>query len=584
MDVSEQLEQPSTEPEPFDWAESETISRQIVRAYDLFDTLRDAPSRDVLDSEHVSNLLEVIDELTRDHAWQMLRLYRTLQAGVPSAGHRLARLPAELIYRLIRGFVSLTVGEERAEQSDLLRAVKSYAGRVADRQRYYARVLQVLLRNELLDLEELVAEVDVVSESGERGPAARDKAGSKPVELGDVPPWRAPAKLTFEPFKGLSKSALRKHVRQVLEALPRGSDPRYEAIRAQLIMSMTHAIESDPEWLSGFLETRLSDADTLGQLCEALPERLLTRLLLLLSPRDHHRLQPAADMIAQACYSGDIGAGPEQIDQLKWRYVFAHIFERRGILDERPFVEGLVAYLARELLAGDEAGLRSLVSQRLALDALPPTRGRYAVIRAALWPEPDSSLPGAPVAGPTETAPPFSEPRELDGEVAEHGYVDNAGIVLAAPYLPRLFANLGLTGDSGFRDRAAAERAVHLIQFLVDERSDTPEYRLILNKVLCGIEPHVPIRRDITLTENERQLTTGLLQAMIQHWRTLGNTSVSGLRESFLQRSGRLELRDDVWHLRVEEKAYDLLLDRLPWSYSMIKYSWMPLGLQVDWR
>ena len=58
----------------------------------------------------------------------------------------------------------------------------------------------------------------------------------------------------------------------------------------------------------------------------------------------------------------------------------------------------------------------------------------------------------------------------------------------------------------------------------------------------------------------------GLIQGLIQNWKTVGNTSVAGLRETFLQREGRLQLRDDAWHLLVEPRAFDMLLDSLPWK------------------
>ena len=75
-----------------------------------------------------------------------------------------------------------------------------------------------------------------------------------------------------------------------------------------------------------------------------------------------------------------------------------------------------------------------------------------------------------------------------------------------------------------------------------------------------------------------------LLQAMIDNWGALGNTSPQGLRQSFLQRQGRLLLKDDAWHLQVESQGFDMLLDRLPWSFKTIKYGWMQRVIHVDWR
>ena len=156
--------------------------------------------------------------------------------------------------------------------------------------------------------------------------------------------------------------------------------------------------------------------------------------------------------------------------------------------------------------------------------------------------------------------------------------------MLAAPYLPRLFAMLDLTEASAFRDRRAAERAVHLLQFMVNERTDSPEYELTLNKILCGVRTGVPIERGIDITDREKQTIEGLIQGMIQNWRIIGNTSVAGFRESFLQREGRLQLKNNAWHLLVAPRAFDMLLDQIPWSFSTVKYPWMERVVHVAWR
>ena len=71
---------------------------------------------------------------------------------------------------------------------------------------------------------------------------------------------------------------------------------------------------------------------------------------------------------------------------------------------------------------------------------------------------------------------------------------------------------------------------------------------------------------------------------MIANWKVLGNTSVAGLRESFLQRGGSLKRHDEAWRLQVEPRAFDMLLDQLPWGYSTIKHPWMERVIHVDWR
>ena len=162
--------------------------------------------------------------------------------------------------------------------------------------------------------------------------------------------------------------------------------------------------------------------------------------------------------------------------------------------------------------------------------------------------------------------------------------LDNAGIVLAAPYLPRLFSVLDLVRDGAFVDTAAAERAVHLLQYAASGETDAPEYRLVFNKLLCGLAPEAPVPAAVDLTQEERATLESLLEALIASWSAIGRTSVAGLRQTFLMRAGELEARSDDWQLKVAPGPFDILMDRLPWSFSIVKFAWMPLPVHVTWR
>jgi len=163
-------------------------------------------------------------------------------------------------------------------------------------------------------------------------------------------------------------------------------------------------------------------------------------------------------------------------------------------------------------------------------------------------------------------------------------YVSNAGQVLLAPYIPMLFERLGLIKQGRFIDHAAGLRAVHALQYMVDGEGAAPEYMMALNKLICGVDSVHAVTRAISLAENEKRLIDGLLTAAIENWKNIGNTSIDGLRESFLQREGRLLRKDGQWHLLVESRSYDMLLDQLPWSYATIKYAWMKDLIHVEWR
>jgi len=181
----------------------------------------------------------------------------------------------------------------------------------------------------------------------------------------------------------------------------------------------------------------------------------------------------------------------------------------------------------------------------------------------------------------TPPSPVVTEESLVDGAAV---YINNAGQVLLTPYFPILFERLGLIEGGQFIDETARTRAVYALQYMVDGVGELPEYMMILNKLICGVESGRLTVRDAVISDAEKELIDGLLAAAIENWQGLGQTSVNGLRESFLQREGKLQLRDNQWYLLVESRSYDMLLDRMPWSYSTIKHAWMERVIHVEWR
>ena len=173
-------------------------------------------------------------------------------------------------------------------------------------------------------------------------------------------------------------------------------------------------------------------------------------------------------------------------------------------------------------------------------------------------------------------------------EAKDTYYIGNAGLVLFNPYLPILFERLGLLarGDDG-RSRIdgveARSRAVHLLQYLVDGRTDRPEPELVLNKLLAGIAIDAPIAPSIELTTAEQEICDGLLGAVIANWSAVRNTSVAGLQETFLQREGRLRHAEGRSMLQVQRKTIDVLVDQVPWSFLLVYQRWMAEPVHVTW-
>lgn len=168
-------------------------------------------------------------------------------------------------------------------------------------------------------------------------------------------------------------------------------------------------------------------------------------------------------------------------------------------------------------------------------------------------------------------------------EEAEPLFVSNAGLVLLAPFFSVLFARTGLTDRNGFRGLEAAHRAVHLTQYLLSEGKRTRDYHLALNKVLCGLDPAEPLVSTVDLTPEERAVSGELLSTALARWNGLGQVSVDGFKNSFLWRAGRLMRKEDRWELVVERRGWDVLLQSLPWSFALLKSSWMPLPLHTTW-
>jgi hypothetical protein len=198
--------------------------------------------------------------------------------------------------------------------------------------------------------------------------------------------------------------------------------------------------------------------------------------------------------------------------------------------------------------------------------------------------EPDSGS-GPVAAKKRDSGKPASQVQETDAEHPDERrglYVQNAGLVLLHPFLPQLFGAMKIAGDDELLRPGDALRLLH---YLATGLDDAPEYELALPKILCGLPPASLAEEAEPLSDEMRKESAALLEAVIRHWEALKNTGTDALRESFLKRNGKLtRWHDGGWLLQVESNSFDILLDRLPWSFSMIRLPWMPSMLHVEWR
>jgi len=163
-------------------------------------------------------------------------------------------------------------------------------------------------------------------------------------------------------------------------------------------------------------------------------------------------------------------------------------------------------------------------------------------------------------------------------------YLQNAGVVLLHPFLSSLFRRLYLVKEGKFENEQAQQKALYLIHYMATGQVLAEEYELSIAKVLCAWPLEIPVDKSAKLSTDELTETDAMLTAAIEQWSVLKNTSATGLREGFLQRSGKLFTENEKLYLRVEAQSIDVLLDQLPWVLSMIKLPWMKELLRVEWK
>ena len=163
-------------------------------------------------------------------------------------------------------------------------------------------------------------------------------------------------------------------------------------------------------------------------------------------------------------------------------------------------------------------------------------------------------------------------------------YITNAGLVTLNAYLSFFFQQCGLMEEDNSLSSTQAKRAALLLQYVYQPDLTYREEELVLNKLLCGLDINTVLANDFEATEIEKEVTSQMLDAIISHWSKISNSSHEGFRESWLQREGKLTKKENSWELLVENRAFDLLLDNIPFTLSPIQFSWMEEPLIVGWR
>jgi hypothetical protein len=249
----------------------------------------------------------------------------------------------------------------------------------------------------------------------------------------------------------------------------------------------------------------------------------------------------------------------------------------------------------RNVLVGEQIP----VSWRAALEReISSNEDRYAIGGREIHnPEPNrnqKSSSGTIADTTPEEKPEVLSPRTKP-DVAQHKtkvpdespdtlWVNEAGVILLYPFLAQLFRSRGWVEKENFVDAAGQTMAIFALHYLATGETEAPEHKLLVPKWMTGMPLETALQPVDPLTADDQAACDELLSEVIRHWSALRNTSPDGLRQAYLQRDGKLESHDGRWRLVVEHKAQDILLSRLPWGLSIIKFPWINELLSVTWQ
>nr|WP_320014343.1 contractile injection system tape measure protein [uncultured Desulfobacter sp.] len=503
--------------------------------------------------------IDILKALETEYPIYLLRLFRTLQTNPDLCTKVFRALSSDMAERLVMAFLTGVSPSKGQERSGLIDAVSRFATKAGNKRAYYLVVLKKLVANQTIDFQAILGQS-----------------------------MEAPA-----PAHGLTSAPAAHHVQP-------GSHPTSPNLSEKIMALLTER----PQACQGFIETHMSRQGFIAYLTDSFAEPILVRILSLVRPSDFPVLKQYADILVNSVPpgTGTIGDGEKRV----WQTLFMTVRETPPVVDEQAFITRFLERIVAQLPYHDPGKFYPELSRRLVLNIQSSTRTAHltvikAISRMVAKKQVDpavsktQSVEDRPASGNWKNhARAFSNFIEKNGdpldtvpvEVEETIHIDNAGMVIASPYFPRLFASLGLMEGVGFKDKRSAERGVRLLHFMTDANTNAPFHLLLLNRILCNLtRPMNFLEKEITISAREQETVEGLIAGMIQNWPAIGNTSVQGFRESFLCRRGVLKRgRDNSWNLFVEPKPFDMLLDAIPWGFSTIKHPWMEDVVYVKWR
>jgi len=226
-------------------------------------------------------------------------------------------------------------------------------------------------------------------------------------------------------------------------------------------------------------------------------------------------------------------------------------------------------------------------------------------------------------------------------------YIKNSGLVFLWPFITHFLEQQDILIKGKFLDKIDRNNAIHALQYAVTGSLSTPEWRLTLNKLLCGmaydglpfggyyladfkafakdvlekalartngvstdLPPVLPSKHELEnnndplpVAERPEEIllleknTKNLLETVLLEWKDLkqleqfepyqAGFDLTALQTYILQRPGILQyVTDDeqgYWHLTITWEAYDHIILKTPWPIDKISLPFMQEELVVFW-
>jgi len=165
-------------------------------------------------------------------------------------------------------------------------------------------------------------------------------------------------------------------------------------------------------------------------------------------------------------------------------------------------------------------------------------------------------------------------PQEID--------VKEAGIVIAAVYMPMLFERLEIVGENP-RTILDPTKAVQALNYLCIGAFEQPSVSPLVN-VICNLAPDEAVPAESVLSDEEKQTIDALIQVIIVSWQGIENSSIEQFRGNWFMRNGVMRSTEEGWNLSVEKRPYDILLQQAPFNFSVVQLPWMENPVSVTWE